>query len=144
VDVEKLHNEVLRAFNDSCVIATRQQYRGRGFRPAADAYFEEDTREIVVRFDLAGMAMSDIELLVDRRELIVRGERAFPTREGRVYQQVEMDYGPFERRVRLMVDVDPEVTTATYEAGVLEVRLTLTEHDQGARKIDIRTGGGDE
>ena len=106
MDVEKLHNEVLRAFNDSCVIATRQ-YSGRGFRPAADAYFEEDTREIVVRFDLAGMAMSDIELLVDRRELVVRGERTFPTREGRVYQQVEMDYGHFERRVRLMIDVDP-------------------------------------
>jgi HSP20 family protein len=61
-----------------------------------------------------------------------------------VYQQVEMDYGPFERRVRLMVDVDPDVATATYEAGVLEVRLTLTERDAGARKIDIQTGGGDE
>jgi len=144
VDVEKLHSDVLRAFNDSCVVATRQRYHGRGFRPAADAYFEEDTREIVVRFDLAGMAMGDIELLVDRRELIMRGERAFPRREGRVYQQVEMDYGPFERRVRLMVDVEPEVTTATYEAGVLEVRLTLTEPEQGARKIDIQTGGGDE
>jgi HSP20 family protein len=142
VDVEKLHNEVLRAFNDSCVIATRQ-YSGRGFRPAADAFFEEDTREIVVRFDLAGMAMGDIELLVDRRELIVRGERTFPTREGRVYQQVEMDYGPFERRVRLMIDVDPEVTTATYESGILEVRLTLTAQEPGARKIDIQTGGGD-
>ncbi len=144
MDVEKLHNEVLRAFNDSCVVAARQQYRGRGFSPEADAYFEEETREIVVRFDLAGMVMSDIELLVDRRELIVRGERTFPTREGRVYQQVEMDYGPFERRVRLMVDVDPEVTTATYEAGVLEVRLTLTPREPGARKIDIQTGGGDE
>jgi HSP20 family protein len=144
VDVEKLHNEVLRAFNDSCVVASRQQYRGRGFRPAADAYFEEDTREIVVRFDLAGLSMSDIELLVDRRELVVRGERAFPTGERRIYQQVEMDYGPFERRVRLMVDVDPDVTTATYEAGVLEVRLTLAEREQGARKIDIQTGGGDE
>jgi HSP20 family protein len=142
VDVEKLHNEVLRAFNDSCVIATRQ-YGGRGFRPAADAYFEEDTREIVVRFDLAGVAMDDIELLVDRRELVVRGERSFQTREGRIYQQVEMDYGPFERRVRLMVDVDPEVTTATYEAGILEVRLTLTPQGEGARKIDVRTGGGD-
>ena len=142
MDVEKLHNEVLRAFNDSCVTAVRQPYRRRGYRPAADAYFEEDTREIVVRFELTGLAMDDIELLVDRRELVVRGERAFPTREGRVYQQVEMDYGPFERRVRLMVDVDPEVTTATYEAGVLEVRLTLTARD-AARKIDIQTGGGD-
>jgi HSP20 family protein len=143
VDFEKMHNEVLRAFNDSCVIATRQQYLGRGFRPVADAFFEEDTREIVVRFDLPGLALDEIELLVDRRELVVRGERAFTTREGRVYQQVEMDYGPFERRVRLMVDVDPEVTTATYEAGILEVRLTLAEQEGSARKIDIHTGGGE-
>jgi HSP20 family protein len=141
VDRDKLHNEVLRAFNDSCVVSTRQQYRGRGFRPAADAYFEEESREIVVRFELPGMALEDIELLVDRRELVVRGERGFPSGEGRVYQQVEMDYGPFERRVRLMVDVEPEVTTATYDAGVLEVRLTLTEREAGARRIDIRTGG---
>ena len=140
MDVEKLHDEVLRAFNDSCVIASRQQYRGRGFRPAADAYFEEDTREIVVRFELPGLVMEDIDLTVDRRELVVRGERSFPSGEARVYQQVEMDYGPFERRVRLLVDVDPEVTTATYEAGVLEVRLTLTPRDQGARRIEIRTG----
>ncbi len=141
MDGEKLHNEVLRAFNDSCVVSTRQQYRGGGFRPAADAYFEEESREIVVRFELPGLTLDEIELLVDRRELVVRGERGFPTGEGRVYQQVEMDYGPFERRVRLMVDVEPEVTTATYDAGVLEVRLTLTEREAGARRIDIRTGG---
>jgi HSP20 family protein len=143
VDFEKMHNDVLRAFNDSCVSATRQQYRGRGFRPAADAFFEEGTREIVVRFELCGLALDDIELFVDRRELVVRGERGFPAGEGRVYQQVEMDYGPFERRVRLLVDVDPEVTTATYEAGVLEVRLSLVEREAGARRIDIQTTGGE-
>lgn len=142
MDGEKLRDEVLRAFNDSCLIATRQ-YGGHGFRPAADAFYEEDTREIVVRFDLPGMVMSDIELLVDRRELVVRGQRTFQTHEGRVYQQVEVDYGPFERRVRLMVDVDPEVTTATYEAGVLEVRLTLAAREKGARKINVQTAGGD-
>jgi len=80
------------------------------------------------------LALDEIELLVDRRELVVRGERSFSTREGRVYQQVEMDYGPFERRVRLMVDVDPEVTTATYEAGVLEVRLTLIDREGGPER----------
>jgi HSP20 family protein len=143
VDFDRMHNEVLRAFNDSCVISTSQQYRGRRFRPAADAFFEEGTREIVVRFELPGMTLDDIELLVDRRELVVRGERAFPTKEGRVYQQVEMDYGPFERCVRLMVDVDTEATKATYETGVLEVRLTLTERDAGVHRIDIQTGGGE-
>jgi HSP20 family protein len=144
VDFEEMHNEVLRAFNDSCVIATRRQYRGRGFRPAADAFYEEATREIVVRFELSGMSLDDIELLVDRRELVVRGERSFPGGEGRVYQQVEMDYGPFERRVRITVDVDPEATTATYEAGILEVRMALVERGCGARRIDIQKTGGEE
>jgi HSP20 family molecular chaperone IbpA len=50
-----------------------------------------------------------------------------------------MDYGPFERRVRLMVDVEPDSTSATYEAGVLEVRLTLVDRDTSARKIHIAT-----
>ena len=139
MEFDKMQDEVLRAFNDSCVISTRQQYRGRGFRPAADAFFEENTREIVVRFQLPGLDRDDIELLSDRRELVVRGERRFPGGERRVYQQVEMDYGPFERRVRLMVDVDPESTTASYEAGVLEVRLTLVDADKRARKIEITT-----
>lgn len=139
MDFDKMHNEVLRAFNDSCVISSRQQYRGRGFRPTADAFFQEQTREIVVRFELPGMERDDIELFVERREIVVRGERRFPSGEGRVYQQVEMDYGPFERRVRLMVDVEPDTTSATYEAGVLEVRLTLVDRDTSARKIPITT-----
>lgn len=133
---EKMKSEVLRAFNDSCVASSRSQYRGPAFQPAADAYFEEETREIVVRFELPGMERGDIELYVDRRELVVRGERVFATAAGRIYQQVEMDYGPFERHVRLMVDVDPESSSATYEAGILEVRLALVERE-GARRIHI-------
>jgi len=139
VDFDKMHNEVLRAFNDPFAISSRRQYRGRGFRPAADAFFQEQTREIVVRFELPGMERDDIELFVERREIVVRGERRFLSGEGRVYQQVEMDYGPFERRVRLMVDVEPDTTSATYEAGVLEVRLTLIDRDRSARKIQIAT-----
>jgi HSP20 family protein len=136
VDIEEMHNEVLRAFNDACVVRSRQQVRGSGFRPPADAYFEEDTREIVVRFELPGMQREDIQLYVERRELVVRGERRFPAGERRIYQQVEMDYGPFERHVRLTVDVDPDVTTATYEAGILEVRLMLAERES-VRQIRI-------
>jgi HSP20 family protein len=89
-----------------------------------------------VRFELPGMERGDIELYIDRRELVVRGDRTFPNAGGRVYQQVEMDYGPFERHVRLMVDVDPDSSSATYEAGILEVRLALSERER-ARRIQI-------
>lgn len=138
-----MHKEILRAFDDSCEIATRQRYYGGCFCPAADAFFDENAHELVARFELPGVSFDEIELLVDRRELVVRGERAFATGEGRIYQQVEMDFGPFERRLRIAVDVDPEATTATYEAGILEVRMALPECDAGARKIDIQKSGGE-
>lgn len=138
-----MHNELLRAFDDSCqLVAARQRYYAGRFSPAADAYFDEHTNELVARFQLPGLTLQDIELLVDRRELTVRGERPFDSGEGRVYQQVEMDYGAFERRVRLNVDVDPEATTATYHAGILEVRMALAERETGARRIDITKRGG--
>ena len=71
-------------------------------------YFEEQTREIVVRFELPGHEREDIQLYVERRQIVVRGQRGFAGGERRVYQQVEMDYGEFERRIRLTVDVDVE------------------------------------
>ena len=143
MDFDRMHDELLRAFDDSCqLIAARQRYYAGRFSPAADAYFDEHTNELVARFQIPGLALDDIDLFVDRRELRVRGERPFHSGEGRIYQQVEMDYGAFERRVRLNIDVDPEATTATYEAGILEVRMRLAEREEGARKIDIGKRGG--
>jgi HSP20 family protein len=139
VDIDDLHNEVIRAFNFACATRSAPGRVGRGFRPLADAFFEEESRQIVVRFELPGVPREQIDLLVERRELVVRGERRFQSAEGRVYQQVEMDYGPFERRLRLNVDVDPQATSATYENGILEVRLTLVARSAEPHKITIQT-----
>jgi HSP20 family protein len=138
VDIDELHNEVIRAFNNACATRSAPGRLGRGFRPLADAFFEEQTRQIVVRFELPGIPREQIDLFVER-ELVVRGERRFQSAEGRVYQQVEMDYGPFERRLRLNVDVDPKATSATYENGILEVRLTLVARSAEPHKITIQT-----
>jgi HSP20 family protein len=143
VDFDRMHDELLRAFDQSCqMAAARQRYQGGRFTPAADAYFDETTNELVARFELPGLSLEDIELFVDRREVVVRGERAFDSREGRIYQQVELDYGPFERHVRVSSDVDPEATTATYHAGILEVRMAVVPRPAGARKVDITKSGG--
>ena len=48
-----------------------------------------------------------------------RGERSRPEAAGRVYQQMEIEYGPFQRQVRLPEDVDPEQAHAEYERGIL-------------------------
>ena len=44
---------------------------------------------------------------------------------GRVYQQVEIEAGPFRRVVELGADVVAERARATYDDGVLRVELPL-------------------
>jgi HSP20 family molecular chaperone IbpA len=73
--------------------------------------------------------------------VVVRGRRTFFGGDRRVYQQVEMDYGDFERQIRLAVDIDVDATQATYEAGVLEVRLPLVANDPHKQRIEIKIGG---
>jgi HSP20 family protein len=143
VRFDDLHNEVLRVFNDACSVRTQRPVSQQGFCPPADVYFEGELDEIVVRLEVPGLDRDNISLLVDRRQLIVSGERRFPVGEGRSYQQVELDYGPFERRLRFTVDIDADRTTASYEHGILEVRLALAPGDRGICQVPIRTAETD-
>ena len=56
MDIDDLHSEVLRAFNDICVPHGRNRVSRAGFSPLADAFVEEGGDEIVVRFELPGMS----------------------------------------------------------------------------------------
>lgn len=138
MSIDDIHSEVLRVFNDACTTRAQRPVSAHGYCPPADVYYESDTGEIIARVEVPGMERDDINLFVDRRQVIVRGERPFPVSEGRSYQQVELDYGPFERRLRFAVDIDPDKTAATYEQGVLEVRLGLADHERGVCQIPIR------
>jgi HSP20 family protein len=60
--------------------------------------------------------------------------------EGRVYQQVEIDSGPFRRIVELQVDVDAERAKATYEDGILRIELPLREQAETSRRVPIERG----
>ncbi len=96
-----------------------------GFRPPADVYRTEDPAQVVVTVDLAGVDPSEIALAFADGVLIVSGLRRRPPAEAAVYQQMEIDYGPFERRVPIGDDVDPPAADATYDRGFLTVRLPI-------------------
>jgi HSP20 family protein len=57
--------------------------------------------------------------------LLLAGQRTRPRVPGRVYQQMEIEYGAFHRQVRLTEDVDPERATASFEHGVLTIVLPV-------------------
>ncbi len=110
--------------------------------PALKGEFSVDVREhedeVVVVADLPGVEKSDIAVyLVDPRTLEISSvrERASETeREG--YYVKERFSGSMRRRVELPSDVTEEGTTATFNNGVLELRLKK-KMMQAGKKIDI-------
>ena len=134
---DDLHRELLRVFADACTPRAPRPIGKHGYCPPADVFYEAAGDEVVVRFELPGLERDEINLFVERRELLVRGERRFPVAESRSYQQVELDYGSFERRIRLGVDIEPDRTVATYDHGILEVRLALAPVEATTRQVPI-------
>ena len=112
------------------------QRRG-GFSPEVDVYYTPDPPRAVVRADLAGIDPNEIELKISGRELTLSGQRRPQRGEERVYQQIEIEHGPFRRVVALGVDVDSDAAQASYEDGILTVELPLTSPSE-ARTVPIQ------
>jgi HSP20 family protein len=107
------------------------------WKPRTDVY-ETDT-ELVVHMDIAGMRAEDFKVEVDEGILKISGERTALRQQGkRHYHAMEVQIGPFERRFRLPVIVDPASIRATYEQGFLEVRLAKQPpRSSGAQSVRV-------
>ncbi|MFE2216414.1 Hsp20/alpha crystallin family protein [Streptomyces canus] len=120
-----------------------QQVFGSTARPAAmamDAYRSGD--DFVVHFDLPGVDPETIELDVERNVLNVRAERRVPAPEGAEMIVAERPTGSFTRQLFLGDTLDTERIDASYEAGVLTLRIPVAEQAK-PRRIQI-TGGDSE
>jgi len=99
--------------------------RGR-YKPHVDCYRSDDPPAVTVVVDLPGINPDDVEITVAERTVDIVGERRRPHRESRVsYRQMEIEYGPFHRRVSLAEDVDPQRAEAHYERGRLTIVMPL-------------------
>ena len=104
--------------------------------PAGSAEFHRISGpRVIVKVDLAGVQIEKVALEVSGRELVITGERPVAEKEGRVYQQVEIEAGPFRRIVELAADVVAEEAKASYEDGILRVELPLA--GQVTRRVPI-------
>jgi HSP20 family protein len=113
------------------------------FTPAVDVYYVANPPRAVVRAELAGIRASEIELEIRGRELILAGQRRpAEVDEERLYQQLEVQHGPFRRVIGLGADVDPDAAKATYEDGMLTVELPIVA-PAGARTVPVRHADGD-
>jgi HSP20 family protein len=110
-----------------------------GFSPRVDVYYCGQPPKAIVKVDLAGVSLESVGLEVVGRDLVISGERPIQETEGRVYQQVEIQAGPFRRVVELNADVVAEDAKATYEDGILRVELPLRSRSAPSRSVPIET-----
>jgi HSP20 family protein len=133
---ERMRREMDELFGDVLDRGLSPRRRG-GFSPAVDVYYASDPPRAVVRADLAGIDPGEVQLEIRGRELILSGHRDPQGGDDRVYQQLEIEHGPFRRVVPLGADVDAEAADATYEDGILTVELPLTRPAR-PRTVPIR------
>ena len=117
--------------------------RRGGFSPSVDVYYVGDPPRAVVRADLAGIDPDGIGLEIRGRELVIAGRRPPESGEDRVYQQLEIEHGPFRRVVPLGADVDADRASAAYEDGMLIVELPL-QPAKRPRSVPIQSGRNGE
>jgi HSP20 family protein len=98
----------------------------------------ENTDSYEIHAELPGVKIDEVNLTLNNNVLIVSGERKQSVREEKHnLLRVERTYGRFERSFALPRTVKPESVTASFEDGVLIIRLPKAEEAK-SRTITIQ------
>ena len=115
-----------------------------GFVPAVEV--ARDGADVVVRVELPGVDVErDVAIEVDRGKLIISGERRDERSEQSEGVLVrELRYGQFRREFALPPGVSPEQVEATYDAGLLDVRVRgVVQPEPATVRVPITTARGE-
>jgi HSP20 family protein len=136
-DLEHAAEEIEQLFADLWQVFPFSRGLRRSYRPQVDVYRSEDPPTLTIVVELPGVDPAEVRLVASPQALLIAGERRRPRDCGH-YQQMEIDYGPFQRQVTLAEDVDPEDATATYERGILTVKLPIAPRPTPRESVAIR------
>ena len=140
-ELHTLQSEMNRLFNTFFDTPTAGSGNGgtRRWVPAMDLVETDD--HFVLKADLPGLAEGDVKIEVQENVLTLSGERRFEhevKKDG--FYRLERGAGQFSRSLTLPDGVDAEAIAATFEKGVLEVRIPKPEQRK-PRKVQIGVGG---
>ena len=119
-DLIRLMNSLFLPAVDSC--------REGLWCPAVDVYRTRD--DWLVKFELAGVRVDDLDLTVLGNRLTVRGVRRDAIGEACSYYRMEINYSGFERGVELPCDLRRAAISTEYRDGMLLVRIRDRSEDQ--------------
>ncbi|MFW6321277.1 MAG: Hsp20/alpha crystallin family protein [Halohasta sp.] len=116
-----------------------RSFEGQGLLSDVTADVADRGDQLVVSVDLPGFSGDDIDLRVDRESVTVEATyESEETEEDVQYHRQERRRESVRRRIPLPVAVDAEAASASYNNGVLTVRLPKLEpEDAGGYRIDV-------
>ena len=135
-DLDRLRSEMEELFADLCQVPRLVAPR-HGFRPRVDVFRTEEPAAITVVVELAGIDPDAVELAVTEGVLVIRGKRQRTASRARTYQHMEIDYGPFERRIAVDESIDSDSAEAPYENGLLSIRLPIADRAAGPVRVNV-------
>src|SRR4051794_14172233 len=147
-EINTIQSEMNRLFNtlfESPSQAGNGTSGGSALRrwiPAMDLVETED--DFALRADLPGLSEQDVNIELEDNVLTISGERKAAREERKEgYYRVERPSGAFARSLTLPEGIDPDRVRASFDRGVLEVRVPKPEQRK-PRKVTISAGGGSQ
>jgi HSP20 family protein len=90
-----------------------------------------------MKTELPGIHQDDLEVTLEGDRLTIKAEKKDEVSEDATHHTRERYYGRYQRTTVLPLHVDGDRITATFENGVLELRLPKSE-DVKSRKIEVK------
>jgi HSP20 family protein len=107
--------------------------------PAVDVY--EDEKNIVLKLEVPGVKLEDLDIQMEKQRLTVKGERRFENEEkAENFHRIERRFGSFVRSFTLPQTVDNDGVSAGYDAGVLTITLAKKAEAQ-PKQVKIAVTG---
>lgn len=98
----------------------------RSYLPAVDII--DNTSETVLLLDMPGVAEGDVEIMVEKNILSIKGRQSDLLFNGYDLVYSEYGIGDYQRSFSLAEGVDRDGISASLKNGVLQVKLPKTEH----------------
>jgi HSP20 family protein len=136
-DTISLRQAMDRLLEDSFVSPfTWRTVNGEALSPAVDVHQTAD--EIIVTAALPGLKAEDVDITITGQTLSIRGEfKADEEVSPDQYLYRERRYGSFHRQLQLPVRVQGDAASATFENGVLTLRIPKAEEVK-PRQIQVK------
>ncbi|MGE3062685.1 MAG: Hsp20/alpha crystallin family protein [bacterium] len=133
--IEKTKKEMDTLMDEIVGFSRISFYRKTHFSPPVDIY--EANNRFVIITDVAGIDKKLINITVSDDILIIKGERKRTNAidENLCYYHMEIEYGPFERRIRIPRNIDMDNMDIEYDNGLLKIEIPLITKQ--VRKIEI-------